>query len=538
METQQIYIPLAKRLGLFDIAEEMDYLCISYDDREDQNRLKLLTEKYEELSREFQEQAVVDKINSVLGFGLKIHARLASVAAAYRDPESKFHINVDITFNHDFDDVGAWGNSVMRLAQNFTGSHHNLQATEMPSGPEFDKQIKEGSTDSLGFWVSPGYLGLIYHIHMYPHDVYELEMSKITDMYYISKLPDDLIEQRRQLAEKKHKLLGQKLLQISTTDSPHDVPATRSLISLLEPRLPALSVSIVESDEKGHSVLRHVREGSTALDYIRYIRPDDWAKADKVFINGTIASFSTVLRERDTIQIIDGNELSYDPAGIFSFIIDRGGPEEVRKNIMKILRKSDTEKRDRLYRRILDVGAERIEQLLPPDERPFRYGFQAKELHDFLATAANEVKLFINDNNLREVFSAMNTTRSMENDEVYFRIGVGLGIFDQAILDRIMNKAREINNKVMVMEVQFSDDLPGQLALLTTLAAQRNINLLSDPGAIPDGGPVVCRLYVKPEDIDKLQQLLDDIQTNPELKEKSFAFARYHPANEKNVYFS
>ena len=182
---------------------------------------------------------------------------------------------------------------------------------------------------------------------------------------------------------------------------------------------------------------------------------------------------------------------------IFDFAKDGGGPEEVRQKIVELLKKSDKETRNRLYARILVVGAERIEQLLPPDERPFRYGLQAKELHDFLATAAEEVKLFIDDNKLRDDFSAMNIAGFRENDELYFRVGVGLGIFDQSILDRIMNKAREINNQVMVMEVQFSDDLTGQVAILTTLAAQRDISLLSDPGTIPYGGPVVLASLYK-----------------------------------------
>jgi hypothetical protein len=539
LETQQIYIPLAKRLGLFEIAEEMDYLCILHDEREDQERLARLVQEHEKLSNEFKEQVVIDQISSVLGLGLEIHARLTSVASAYRNPEGAFHINVDITFNHEMNDISQWGGSMMNIAQKFVWRDHEFEVSKMPSADVFHEDILSGATDSLGFWVSPGYLEVPFHIHMYPRDVYELETARITDLYYTENVVNPNTEERRQLAEKKHKQLGQKLLQVSTTKNPYEVKAVRSFIRLMEPRLHTNFIQIVVFGENDRQLFDQAHRGSTVLDYVRFVRPDDWAKAERVTVNGQSASFKTVLHERDSIQIDYGSSVTYDPVWIFDFAIDRDGPEEVRKNIITILKKSDSETRDRLYTRILEVGAERLEQLLPQEEQPFRYGLQAETLHKDLTEAALVVEKFIFQNNLISAFQLMGIGGSRDNIEEYFRLGVGLGIIDQSLIDRIMSVARVINNKVMVIDVSFNANLTGQDAILTVLAAQHGISLIGDvKNDIYGKKTVKCHLYVMPEDTYKLPKLLNGIQRSLILRWKSFKSVRSHLANQKYEYFS
>ena len=537
LETQQIYIPLAKRLGLFDIAEEMDYLCIYHDDRKDQNRLELLVEEHEVLSKKFQEQEVIKQISSILVVELEIHARLASVAAAYRDPGSKFHINVDITFGYDME-LDKWGRSMMDLADIFVWGNPEYEVAEMPSAATFRNDLREGKTDSLGFWVSPGYLGVPYHIHMYPQYVYELEMSKITDLYYTSNVPDTGIEKRRILAQEKQRVLAVKLSQSINPTTEREKLSVQSFVSLMEPRGMENDMIIIEHDGEESTSFYKVQKGATVLDYLRFKRMFDWAKADQVFINGNDATFGTELHEGDRIKIVNGAFAGWDPSWIFDFAIDSGGPEEVRKNIIRILRKSDSDTRDRLYKRIYKVGKERLEQLFPAEEQPYRYGLQSELLRGDLTVAALAVEIFIYQNNLIDVLSEMNIGGPRDNIEEYFRIGVGLGILNQSVIDNIMDKAREINKQVMVMDVSFNADIKGQIAILTDLAVRRDISLVGNVETDPYGKRVVCHLYVKPEDKDKLPMLLKDIQKNRKLRRKSLDSVNYHSAIEANVYFS
>ena len=264
------------------------------------------------MSNQFTEQDVIDQITSILGHGLEIHARLTSIAAAYRDPENKFHTNVDIVFNKNIADVADWGISMITTTQNFIWGKHGLHIQgKMPTDIEFYENITSGATDSLGYWVKPGYLDLPYHIHMFPRDVYEREMLPITDMFITSKISNTEIENRCSLAQEKHHILAAKLNQIANPDVEGDTLSVESVVSRMRPRIAEHYMMITEEVGENRFILSSKR-GVSVLDYLRFKKKFNWALADHVLINDNYAPFGTLLQEGDRITIVNGDQESWD----------------------------------------------------------------------------------------------------------------------------------------------------------------------------------------------------------------------------------
>ncbi len=524
-ETQDVYAPLAQRLGLFKEAEELDDLCLIKRSREHEAMANNMVTLREQFLSQRQPQPYAEQISHMTNIPTDhFHIRKPSLYDIYRQVGEKREVNID-DFYYQLDivlpevyqrtklaDSASWGEIAIGIETmlNFSDEYELVDSV---SEKHFKNEIDADMVDSLTFEVRHKESGVRLRINIFPKDAYKREITQMTDLYYIHEISeaekaltvlpeksDDEVHRHLQGYGKYVDLFRRFQMVINKIIA--EEPVSAQILRFLEPRLPTGFIRVVGIDNQNNELPWAVKEGSTVLDYTKDIFQQDWTNTHTVWVNkpDNIVPLSYVLKPGDRVHIVFAKKSTIHPSWIYAFQTDVDGAKEVRTRIKRIMaRKPLTDKEEWMLQQLFIVGKWRIEQDLDPDNRPLRVG---------LARA-------------KDIFLEFNPEMTEED----FYLKVGYGEVPDDVIKQVAAKLADPNRNVGHFTVTFDQNASGQA--LSVLQSVVKINLLDMSTPTYGESQSHVELYIDPDDAHLAIFIIRSIINSQECKKLGLKAVSY-----------
>lgn len=508
-ETQQVYVPLAERLGKFEVASELDELCMQQQGPEYKQLAAVIAERRDQIFTDERRKILVREIADSVGLPSdQIAVKKPGIHEIYRHigemrpiTDEDFYAEVDIVMRDVFkishqNNRPKWYTTALKLYDDFISSPEYELVVEVDE-KQLLQDIEKDFADSLSFQLKRKKDNLIVNVHIFPQDAYlEEYFIPLTDLYYhrpslsSDSSPEaiemDDIRVRHMNAEMKFENLKKRYARLANLVERGEISASQ-ILRQLEARLSVGHMRVIGIDDKGEEQLRIVKKGSSVMDYARDLFQASWPRILQATVNGQPVSLGHILIEGEKLHLdFHPNVNQWDPAWIHYFQTDQEGPQEVRLGVERILTGDSEKKKDKMKARILEIGKWRIEQELDPDNRPLRISLGR----------------------------AMDIVRSkfpQATEEKFYEM-VALGEVESGLIKNVASRLSKPNREVGILSVVFERNRSGQGGALLSHAARIGINLLDiDVGAYGEG-PSVITLYLDPDDHRSAEELLEEIR--------------------------
>lgn len=526
-EAHQLYVPLARRLALFDEANEIEQLCLRNLDQENNELVDKIQKWIDQKVAGLHLDEVRDEIAQLTGVTKEfISIRPPTVYDIFREKGTKkfpddndFYVNYDIVLPEYYDgeysvnslkdqrERRKLGDREFTVAKNiFFNVNYNL--TDLIDVMHFISGLDADILNTLSFDLVQKQQDFRLRIHISPYDTWLLEQIPMTYRYFqrapqqsdlalegeIAFNPRNEVREAAMhyLAEKKvaYAIERIKVIKERLGESEFSAQAVRQL----EARPLAGYIYVTGIDEGGTETPWMVMGGSTIMDYAKDIAPSKWQRVKQVIVNGQPVPYDYIIQPADRVHVdfYRKGKYNWDPRWIHSFRTDNAGPEEVRKAIYKVLSREKKEGSSAKWFQVLEVG----KQLL------------SRQLNNMLRIGLSEARDII-----QEKYPQM--------DEVDFFFALGMGEVETGIVEAVADRLQETNLNVMAFNIYFEKDQPGQASAVLDILAQRDINLAgARTSSIGDTGPTVVTVYLHPKYTGRMKALEKAIRNDPVCREK------------------
>lgn len=518
-ETQQIYVPLAKRIGLFEEADELDELCLRMQDEEhdqlateiEEVRLAFYSKlPYEDIELELKKS--VDGARVTFDFripGVNDIFRRMGVFREVRNKDLYLHIDTVLKSTYQADNsLLEWGREANRIANQFNWLE-DYELIEEVNEIQFRKELEASLTDSLTVRIRRKQDGLEIRLNIFPQDAYEREQINLTKLYHqkdhLMRLPAELNEEQREaLAKLTH--MKEKYEHLFNMLKRGEVVTTQAL-RFFEPRLPEGFIRVVGINERGEEGVWIIREGSTVMDYAKDINATLWSTTKSVSVNGNQVDFNYVLQLNDVVRVHFGEKGQniWNPKWIHCFNTDNEGRKTTQRNVRRMLERAEAIADLSYLMMVLQVGKWRIEQELEPRERPLRVGLHWA----------------------RQVLER----RGIKLSEKDFLLQVALGENENLTEDLICEVAKclaEANKHVGRITVLFTQDNAGQANAVTRIVSARGVSALNiEVQTLGKECPSKVIVFYDPDDKHQMPEIVRKIKQDQRCTELGLAKVTY-----------
>lgn len=458
-ETQEIYVPLARIMGLHDEANELEHLCLVHTSPEHAQWARGAQRFIRSFFRQHKPSQAIADMRDVLkkkGFNVALHRRLPSPADIYRRmgelrpiESQDMYLYVDVAqrdFGNDSYNLFDWGEQAVAIANAFTWNEVFDRKTDIKAS-EFKQEVIAGLTDALSIEVIRLRDRLRMKLTLYPADVHIRERLPLAYLLSSTIAAKPVL---RALLEQKQRLLAKRLTQTMQGEIMSSL-----LVKQLETRLPEGFIRVVGVNDKGVEEPWSLRGGSTVMDYIVSIAPLSWNKAIEASVNGRkIEVPDYVLQQGDRVHIEFRGHGQYKPLWIHCFRTFKDGPEFVRGKI---------------YARKQKLEVNKDHKALYLQEQ------QIKEVGKWrLRTLAGLKSLKIGVGQTMDIIKRIAPSITKEDE---FFIKVGLGELTDDAIQPIAHKLAELNQNLLVVSVDFDKNESGQLRLVGEITEKLGINV-------------------------------------------------------------
>lgn len=386
-ETLQIYVPQAKRLGLFDLADKLESLCYRSRNLESYPKLeKELALMIKDFSRAYPPETIKQDILSAVSVkwgGREVYVRTPFVYDIYRrvarfrqTGQSDMYLNADIVLP-----VEAIGSGPYEFGEYaISGALSDLIASgyeivDQKEVDDFRDEIMQGLTDALMIRLGRSD-GLLVRAKIYPKDVYDLEQTPMTDRYLEKYIPDEELDRRiateeldeitarqYQALSKQRRLIQKYETVVSQLEEGEEL-APDQLVRLLQPRNEG-NIWVVGINDENVVKPWPIPEGATVMDYVGDIFRYSWQQVTAVFVNGRKCRFDYVLRPRDRIHAIrvKGGKIRIRPEMIAGFQHDKEKREACQEYITRQQEKLPPEMAEKQRQELRKVGRKLLAQI-------------------------------------------------------------------------------------------------------------------------------------------------------------------------------
>lgn len=567
-ETQQIIIPIAKRLGLFEEAHELEVLCL----KEMGDRERKIVEKIEKGRKKlYSAKALSDVFEEMVGFEVaseeNIHVRAPNAADIYRIGGGKdeiadydFYYNIDIvlpdvqyalhrTFNPGQIEISYnWVKHALDLENSFLILDDYELLADI-SETQFVHDVRNDLVDSLSFSVRHKKTGRIYQVNIYPRDAYLREQVPMTYLYYQKPpLPisayqnldvflseDQEIVMRQFIAYEKLLILQNRYAKYLEMLGSSEVDSY-GIQKLLEPRTTAGFIQIIGVDETGREGVAYIPQGTTVMDYIKLLFSYSWPQLIGGKLNGEslMDNLGHILQPQDRIQVFrdQKHKEHWHPKWIHCFKMDTEGSAVVRARILEEL--------GEYGKQIEKVVTQR--QLLEEKIRSGKYLlidlFSLEKDHEIalkdqkkaLEYQVEETGIWRIEKDLdRPLRVGLSDAMPVIQEEypqipeIEFFFKVGLGEVDADLIKKVATIISPKNNRVVAIKVIFEHDKSGQMAAVTGFFTQSGLDV-SLPEVVgrrisPEGKSSIT-VYVDPDSlVMSVEQVIDRMGKDPTLQQ-------------------
>ena len=250
-ETEEIYIPLARRMGLHDEANELEHLCLVNKSAEHEKWAGQANRYIKKFFRQNPPKQLLSEVHDVLnkrGYRVALHYRTPSPADIYRRigelrplSQEDMYLYVDAAqkdFGKNKYDLFDWGAQAIDIANIFNFNSERLFDREtIINALQFKREVENGLTDSLSIDVLRRRDKLRIRLTLYPHDVH------IRERLSLAHLLSSTIDSKpmlKALLEQKQRFLADRLTQIL-----HGEVESSHLVRQLEPRLTEIFILVI-----------------------------------------------------------------------------------------------------------------------------------------------------------------------------------------------------------------------------------------------------------------------------------------------------
>ncbi len=521
-ETYRVYIPLAKRLGMFDEANELDAHCLtntSVEHGEWALKAEQFIQKYfpEEALRKYEKDVRAASLR-----GTKIIARKPSAADIYRNigelrevTAADMILYVTIV-DHQFrlrEKEGSytkWGERAMLIANGFNwGAFQRTQALDVL---QFRQELEGRVTDSLRIYIERSSDSMRAVVTIFPENAYDLEQTSLAYLYSANGRID--YAQKRNKAREKHELLKNKL-RLAAADG----VSSAQILRQLEFRLPHGFIPVTGINDKGDEEPWSIQAGSTILDYVRDIAESDFNTAVDFLVfrreSGAMEQVDPdyVLQQGDKIHIeFNTSVRRWDPLWIHCFGRDEEGRRIVRNKVKKLMNRLQSEKRTeelvRLGDRIVEAAKRRLEWVM----------------HE---------EILLDLDRHPEVFKET-LGRQVNKKDFFYEVGLG-DVSDEEVT-HVGRALRALQKNISVVRAYFGTSREGQGSDVLRVAQSQGVDLAHFESDQPIG---YIALYIDPDDREKVGEIITAIRKDPSCR-KWLARVSMHPLHgtQEEIYYS
>lgn len=541
IETADVYAILAKRFGLFDVARELEGWCLHYRGK---RWTKLKTDLEEFIPAFFNlcspELIERDIASIVTDSYVEFYHRLPSpYDIARRMPkvrvpkEQNMYLHIGVILDKDGESTRQeWDARANNIHYQLDRSPNYYDVAAMD--PRFKDLVGRGLVDSLRFTMRRRYGGLLICVHIYPRWSFELEETKMTDLFYRRALvesdrgkidAEDEVTKRHAMALEKHELLkaSYQLLR-NGSRSGDELVLSSDMARQLEPRTPVGQMTVIGVDSKGREAPWYIAEGATVIDYAISISPGNWPHVTAVSINGEPGSFDRVLKPGDKIHIEFDSTKNWDPRWITA-ISSKEHRNRVRKAIRGIIKdegsKIRTELRERLMRGVAKIKDRRERRSIIR-----AWGVRDKEIRGggmymrvleagrsiLGRRAGTDSPLRADIGHAADIVHAWRP--GLSPVDFLYILGMGYQL-PEGMIEEVVKRLKEANAGVTHADLVFHGDHPGLLHLVTGIAERTGVNIIGmESGSYGQGLPAKITMYFDPSDAEKILGLIEALRSD------------------------
>lgn len=572
LETMLIYAPLARRLGLFDVSQELENWCLVYYKEGFADYAKRLQEYINEFFSPTHVDPVLvrDQVGRVLrnGSEVLIYHRLPQPFDIFSEDreipsDENMFINLGIILPNTEEDwaVSAWH----FFGKILNSGEYEIMDEDMRSiSTYFFKLVKDGQIDSMRFQMVRKSDGLKISIHIYPEEAYLLEQAKVPRAFspYEAYTPlvdfqgdDPILErmldldkraQERSIVEKKLSLIKSRLKKFMSHVGNGEKSAS-DIVRLLEPRDPrglqrVYLVKIDDGDER-HEKLDLFPAGVCAIDVVRRAYPEEWQRVIHIKANGTKVSPDYVVRagdriEPDFITLRGGKEP--DPKWLHE-LSDPVTVDVVRRRILGIIKREKyNAKRDFILRKRKNLNqnssvAEK-KRLRPSSEEKaaWELALQRREaipggrMYADVLTTGKWVIEKIAGRPLRVGLDpAMERIHQwnpqINSSEFYYLVGIADPSVPAGLITNVAEIMKEENVHVEEINLTFGINGPGQLMEVFRVARSVGVEIIGNSSSILANDSLsFVSLTVSRDSVSRIPELMEALAASPELQELTY----------------
>lgn len=534
-ESVAFFIPLAKRLGLFDEADLMEDLCVLQIDEEyfrKGNDLNAqLTQFFEGDDFSKRKQELDDDIRSLLsisnGSQVTIKFRAPRIYDIYRKKPDlnnvgtdDFYLNVDLTLDgyDERDPIQSWGSKALEIRRILTWPpvSPKFHPTSSVDDHDFQENVQLGLLNSLPFkmrWLSKQFN---LRVNIMPGFARKAEQVRMADLYYKTApalMETEFIRSQSEIGESfgiadRHYEAYQKMQKISSalarirekvaTGGPM---ASQQIVRYLEPHLPEGYIQVVGEDDQKRQESWWIEGGKTILDYTRETFPEEtgrnrtWRKLKTATVNGNRVDFNYQMKEGDIIHLGFDKEEQINP-----FWIHCTSNSEEKAHLKQIIQqridRAGGAFKKKLIMDVYAAGIKRLSNMLPPENRPVRVG-------------VDEVMAIVN-----------RYYPGISAGDFLWNMGIGEGDLSENIKMQmeVADHLKPLNQDVQPLDVYFSTNEPGQLYGVTSVLKKLRVNI-PDADVMVFGENVgsIITIYLPPEEAANVSKIMRAINNNEHL---------------------
>lgn len=518
-ETQLVYIPLARVLGLAEEADELGELTLKNQSGKHRKILERIeAEKYileEDLSprRVSLTELHEDILKRVSIYDCCVlstqypstYTIFEEMRGKLREPTKKdVVIKTSIALQGSSKDPLGWAQRAVSIKTVFAFAFEYELVDGLTDDKKFRADCEKGQVNNLTFRMRRKSDNLYIDISVYPADAYFEKETPISDLYYLQVTESSVgtSETSESAAEigRRHDLACQKMQgiiarhrRLQTTHS-GEVPA-QQMVLFLEETIPRDKIIVTGIDNLGQEEPWITEAGSTVMDYIREIRSRDWFCATAAWVNGNPVDFNYQLQPGDKVHVDLGEKANWDPWWMYCFNNDERGSFIVKRHVKELLGSRKPEVSQAMKSKLYEAGIKIIERSLPADNQPLRVGVDAAldliREHDPKITAKD------------------------------FLIKTALGEVNPQLLQQVVISVGEYNRQVFVVRLEFSENRTGQTQRVMEVINGLDIGYSSfEGGSLTESeGPIWMLLYFSPRDKGKREAIIEALQQDPRCKE-------------------
>jgi hypothetical protein len=340
IETEDVYATLAKRMGMFDMAQELEYWCLYYAGRDYEGYAEVL----DGFINGYFTQEKVGEVKAGVKAHVKdtdaiIYHRLPRAYDIYRQsgeikqPEDKdMYMHAGVILDDGDNQTDTWDERASGIYYKFSKDRENWTILEPPE--VFPDLIAEKLVDSMRFLVQRKIDGLRVWVHIYPKKAYIEEQARIPLAFRPKKagvwnpqyeylLPLDRIAQNKDTAKQKLTELKRRY-RLARGRNGQITPAERIALGL-EPRDPIGMIRVIGRDRNGVETFVRLRKDARVIDYIQQNIPQGWPFIRGIWINGEKEDYEYVLKRGDVVyfDMPPGERPVWDPKMIHLYTDER-----------------------------------------------------------------------------------------------------------------------------------------------------------------------------------------------------------------------